>query len=114
MIHLTPELLEQLYETLRITRPFKGWKLPPGDEVSFHVNNSYSPMALYYWDGKHNIRLSQMRNVTLNAATMALAHEMIHLREKKLNLRQDIGHGKVFRRMAEQVCRHHGFDRGLF
>lgn len=115
MIHLTPELLEHLYDTIRLTRPFRGWKLPPGEDVVFHVNNPEVPQGLYWYENDHhNIRMSAHKHHTLHSATMTMAHEMIHVREKMLGVRQDSCHGATFKRMASQVCRDHGFDRGQF
>lgn len=106
-------MLESTYDMLRLTRPFKGWRLPPGDEVVFHVSAETTPQGLHWYDDTgHNIRLSARKHKYLHSAIMTLAHEMCHIRQRIVGDRSD--HGAVFARMADQVCKHHGFDRGQF
>lgn len=120
MLHLTPELLEAGYELLRKTPPFRGWKLPEGDDVVFYATTITKPERHGYqgehWftGGAHHIRVNPKRHHTISAMLMTLAHEMIHMRESILALRADVMHGAQFQRMADQVCRYHGFDRGQF
>lgn len=108
---LTPEILESVYELLKLTKPFKGWKLPPGDEVVFHVIRTESTDGDYFKDdhGRHNIRVSQAKHYTLHALVMTVAHEMCHMHDKT-----KAHHGWRFRQLADSVCRAHGFDRGQF
>jgi len=114
-IHLTPDILEQAYELLRATPPFRGWKLPPADDLTFHVIATNSPAADHYCiEGVHTIRISHKRHKTLRTLIETMAHEMVHMREAQMKTRADVEHGKVFHRLADQVCRAHGFDRGMF
>lgn len=115
MIHITTDTLETMYELLRTTKPFRAWKLPPGDEVDFHVTNAERYQGLYSFEnGRHCIRLSYRYFKTLRPVAEIMAHEMCHLRERLLGVRADIMHGAVFHKLADQVCRIHGFDRGQF
>lgn len=119
MLHLTPDILESLYETLRLTPPFRRWKLPEADEVEFHCvalgSTAYEDQADYHWNGtRHVIRVSPARHHTLPAALVTVAHEMVHMREEILGVRSDVKHGASFHKLADQVCRAHGFDRGQF
>lgn len=115
MIFLTPDMLAGLYDVLRLTRPFKGWKLPPSEEVGFHVGDAESPQGEWWFDkGQHQLRVSAKKHHTLHSATMTLAHEMCHMREKQIGARMDVQHGWQFKRLARSVCRHHGFDLGQF
>ncbi|MDB5550522.1 MAG: hypothetical protein JWL86_506 [Rhizobium sp.] len=112
-LHITPDIMESVYETLRITSPFRGWRLPPGDDVVFSVLRTDSIEGDYLFErGQHRIRVSGTTHRTLHAVTMTVAHEMCHMRDQIKGVRSH--HGGSFRRMADVVCRHHGFDRGQF
>lgn len=112
-LRLTPDILAAGYEFLRETKPFRGWRLPPSDEVAFHVVRDPKIHADFGVEkGEPVIRVSENgagHTVTLLAA---LAHEMIHLRQYKMGARDT--HGSTFRRMAHAVCREHGFDVKTF
>lgn len=112
-LHMTPDMLETTYELLRLTPPFRGWKLPDADGVRFSILKTQDMQGDYSFDdGTHHIRISYSRHKTLHALTMTLGHEMVHMRDQIIGAKAD--HGKSFHRMADQVCRHHGFDRGQF
>lgn len=115
-LHLTHAMLAQAYELLRATPPFRGWKLPPAEEVEFHVTASVADHADYcnLQDGRHRIRVSYKRHKTLRSLIETMAHEMIHMRERQLKLRWDVAHGATFQRLADRICALHGFDRGSF
>ena len=112
-LRLTPDILAAGYEFLRETKPFRGWRLPPSDEVAFHVVRDPKIHADFGIEkGEPVIRVSENgagHTVTLLAA---LAHEMIHLRQYKMGARDT--HGLTFRKMAHAVCREHGFDAKTF
>ncbi len=116
MIHITPDILAGLYDVLRMTRPYKSWKLPPSDEVGFYVSNVEDPQGEYWFEnGQHHLRVSAAKHHTLQSATATLAHEMIHAHEHQIGVRRkSIQHGWQFKRFAAQVCKHHNFDRGQF
>jgi hypothetical protein len=115
MIYVTPEILAGLYDVLRMTRPFRGWKLPPSDEVGFHVSASDSPQGEYWFEkGQHHLKVSAKKHHTLRSTMETLAHEMIHLHEQQIGVRGDVQHGWQFKRFAASVCRHHNFDLGQF
>jgi predicted SprT family Zn-dependent metalloprotease len=58
------------------------------------------------------IRVSEARNGHTATLLATMAHEMCHLRQEMLG---DRGHHTArFRRMAERVCRVHGFDIKTF
>lgn len=115
MLHLTPETLEAAYELLRTTAPFKRWKLPDPDTLEFRavaIANNDQGELWHRADGSFCLTVSPARHKTLHAAIMTLAHEMVHLREVALKSRGN--HGTVFNKLADSVCKHHGFDRGQF
>lgn len=113
-IHITPEIVETTYELLRLTPPFQGWKLPHADALRFSVLKTKDRQGDFAVDekGVPHIRISYTKHKTLHALAMTLAHEMCHLRDYYLNARSE--HGASFHRLADQVCRHHCFDRGQF
>lgn len=121
-IHVTTELIEASYERLRLTPPFNRWGLPHADEVEFHAvpiqgNASAEHSVIHHVASKrehHLIRISPKRHSTLHMLDATLAHEICHMREYKLGSRRMGCHGAMFGKLADQVCRHHGFDRGQF
>lgn len=116
-LHLTPEMIEAAYELLRTTLPFKRWKLPDGDDVEFRVirDGSVSAKVALAIDGSaHVLSVSSKMVGRLPFLVQVVAHEMIHIHEHQQGARLDVSHGASFKRLARQVCRHHGFDEKLF
>lgn len=113
MLHVTPEMVEATYELLKLTKPFRGWKLPAADEVVFSVMWTERFSADYAFEnGRHHIRVSGKKHRTLGSLIPTVAHEMCHMRDELKCVRSH--HGASFKRMADQVCRYHHFDRGQF
>lgn len=110
-ISVTKEVLESAYEILKLTRPFNRWKLPDSSEVKFHVLKTEGLSGDYYKDekGNHHIRVSEKTHTTLNTIMQTVAHEMCHMKDDS-----KAHHGKKFHRLADSVCKYHGFDRGQF
>jgi hypothetical protein len=121
-MYLTPAIVEEMYNLLRACPPFRSWRLPPSDEVAFHITLSKKTFGkcVYDWDDKHTrpprfeFHASARCIRQLGTLTRFMAHEMIHMREYLTGVRDDVKHGASFQRMADQVCRLHGFDRGEF
>jgi hypothetical protein len=117
--HLTHESLEACYRLLLTTLPFRRWSLPHPDAVIFYAKSIDKPgthgtQGQYWWDGiSHHLQVNPHRHKTLHSALMTCGHEMVHMRIQLLRLREG-AHGRQFQRLADQVCRHHGFDRGQF
>lgn len=110
---LDPAMLEAAYEYLRATPPFRRWKLPPGEEIEFHVIASQGLRGRCVGDRQdHSIAISAGTIGHTLSLMMAMAHEMIHVRDNLAGIRAH--HGSSFRRGAVQVCRYHGFDPKLF
>lgn len=117
MLHLTPDMLERTYELLRTTPPFKGWKLPEADAVGFSVVLGANEHGCTVFDDEKLtflIKVSSKRHKHLCSVVATMAHEMVHMREWQLKARADVHHGATFNKLADSVCRHHGFDRGQF
>jgi hypothetical protein len=114
-VNITPELVAATYDMLCLTAPFKGWNLPPSDDVQFSILQTRERYGDHCVEGDgHHIRISRTRHKTLRTLIETLAHEMVHMRETRLGVRNDIAHGASFRKLAMQVCRIHGFDPGAF
>lgn len=120
MLHLTPVLLEATYERLRLTQPFKKWKLPHADELEFRVTRHKSVYGSFHFDDKGKgwpkILVSTVVTRTLSKLDEVMAHEMCHLREIQLSLSRAsvANHGKQFLRLARDICRYHEFDLKTF
>lgn len=119
-MRLTPEILAACYELLRATRPFDRWGLPPASEVRFVSVESmsggrgfadYTPLKR-----GHKIRVSEARHERLSRILETMAHEMCHVKQRCCRAtRNSATHGKVFQRLADQVCKHHpDFERPVF
>lgn len=113
-VYPTPEIMAAAYDLLRTTLPFRGWHLPPSDDVKFCVTRHKDRAADYTFDGDHCIRVSQLKNQTLQTLLISIAHEMCHMKEWMSGARWDVHHGAAFNRLADRVCRVHLFDRGIF
>ena len=114
-MHLTPAMLHAGYEYLRTTPPFRAWKLPDADDVEFHVMRRTDRTADCETDlpGRPPIIRVSAALVGWTASLMAaIAHEMVHIHLDRKKVRS--AHGWQFKRLAAQVCRHHGFDPKLF
>lgn len=115
MLHLTPEALECAYELLRVTRPFSGWRLPPADEVEFHIQRTRKQFAdCEIVNGTPIIRVSAAKHAQLGTLLATMAHEMVHLHEFYTLPAKEVRHGATFNKHADRICRLHGFDRGSF
>jgi hypothetical protein len=115
-LRLSPAILEAAYEFLRVTSPFRGWKLPHADEVEFTVSRDPTINGAHSWHidgpeaGTHCIYISEVRVGHIATLIRIMAHEMVHL-HLKLSGKTDAGeHGANFQRCAAIVARHHGYD----
>lgn len=116
-LHITPAMVEGAYELLRSTPPFKRWKLPTSDELGFKVTAQADRYG-HYNDGKPqghwpHIAISVAHVKDLTTLLEVIAHEMCHIRQGQLG-RNVADHGLVFKRLAKQVCKRHGFKQETF
>jgi len=112
-LRLTPDMLASAYDFLRTTAPFRGWKLPDSDDVSFHVVRDPKMFADFGMEnGQPVIRVSEAKNGHVATLLSTMAHEMCHLRQQLIGDRGH--HTAAFKRMAASVCRAHGFDLKTF
>lgn len=114
---LTPAMLETAYEYMRSTPPFRGWKLPPAEEVEFHVTrhrDREGDHCAYRYRPEHVIRVSAYYIHATNPLLMVMGHEMIHMQQEMRRLAKPDTHNKDFCAKAARVCRIHGWDLRLF
>lgn len=115
-IQVSIEILEATYELLRATDPFKRWKLPQADEISFSIIRNKSSRGEFYINKKSEptICVNDKYHHTLDELLRTVAHEMCHLVDYRSGVRSDVHHGWTFNQMADRVCKFHSFDRGAF
>ena len=119
-MHITPALMEAAYELLRITPPFRKWKLAEPDDVVFRIIKTELTRGTFYRAGKRGsklptIEISMKCIGSVHSLITTMAHEMTHMHEDTNHVaRDDVMHSARFKRLAAQVCRHHGFDAKLF
>lgn len=111
-LRLTPDVLRTAYDFLRVTMPFKGWKLPPGEEVEFIVSldrHTIGTHTTYQWrPQEHVIGVSQHGVGHTSTLIKIMAHEMVHAAQVQAGGPNT--HNFDFGQRAKLVCRHHGFD----
>ena len=115
-IQISIETVEATYELLRTTEPFKRWKLPEADDISFRISRDNNNRGEFHVDAKGIpwITANQKYHSTLDELLKTVAHEMCHLVEYRAGARNDVQHGYIFNDLANIVCKRHSFDRGAF
>jgi hypothetical protein len=116
-LHLTPDLLEGAYEYLRLSPPFREWRLPDGDHVIFRVLAARDRFGHFRGrhrrgrgaDGFSEIAISAREVKTTQMLIATMAHEMIHLYQDENGTARG-HHNPQFLRLAARVCAIHGFD----
>lgn len=111
-MNVNAEHVLAVYKMLLSFPPFSRWHLP--DKVNTAVVPFKSFRADY--DPKtHTIRVSFEKITTFHCLVEAVAHEMCHIRQDRMN-RWPVGdvHNADFQRMAKQVCKHFPFDPANF
>jgi hypothetical protein len=118
-LHLTPDCLENAYEYLRGTLPFRRMNLPHADNLVFRVMGARDRFGHFRGRIKSMPDLNEIgvsvrvvKSTDLLMATMA--HEMIHLFQHENGSSTRNSHNAEFERIAARVCRIHGFDREDF
>jgi hypothetical protein len=114
-LHLTPEALENAYEYMRVTLPFRRMNLPHADELVFRVMGARDRYGHFKGRIKDNsdlkeIALSQTKVHSTDVLMQTMAHEMIHLHQHEKGSCTRGVHNAQFQRIAARVCRIHGFD----
>ena len=113
-LHLTPAILRAAYDFLNHTLPFRRWNLPDGEDVKFHVVRDPA-LRGWYKPGPHRIAVSSNCIGRTFSLIEVMAHEMVHLAERHVGIcREDVQHSTAFKKLADRVCKVHGFDPKLF
>lgn len=118
---LTPEMLEACYEFLKTTPPFCRWNLPHGEDIKFQVGGRPREAGRYVWDPntkRHYITISKY-GVGYTASLMRfMSHEIVHLHLQETGMespkRSEEIHNAAFRKLADKICRYHGYDPKAF
>ena len=118
-LHLTPDCLENAYEYLRATLPFRRMNLPHADNLMFKVMGARDRFGHFRGRIKSmpdlneiGVSIRVVNSTDLLMATMA--HEMIHLFQHEKGSASKRSHNAEFERIATRVFRIHGFDRESF
>lgn len=108
-LRISPDMLDRAYDYLSASRPFRAWRLPPADEVEFHVTRHADVIGTCQQVGSRwIISISEAKVGTTHLLMQTMAHEMIHVYLQRKGIRRD--HGADFIRCARRVCRSHGFQ----
>lgn len=110
-------MLEAAYEMLRTTRPIKGWRLPPADNVEFVVTRSLEYRGWHTLkNGVSRIHISCKAVGSLAELTRTMAHEMVHQYEDGWldNYRSSTNHSRRWHQLAKSVCQWHCWDYPAF
>jgi hypothetical protein len=120
VIPLTPEVLRLAYRLVCETPPFNKWNLPDSQDVLFVVTRSRTTSGHYRWHRYkgvyiHEIAISARCVGSLATLCNIMAHEIIHLFQKITKTETpNVEHNQGFRRLADEVCNVHHFDRLMF
>lgn len=116
MLPITPERLAAVYQMLRAFPPFNIWKLPPAEEVVFHVSKTDQHHAAWWVDDgeRHHIEVSEKKHGHLHSLVATMAHELIHAYQRVNGTETKGEHNAEFKRLARRVCMAFGFDPGQF
>jgi len=108
---LTIALLAATYDVLLLTPPFRRWKMPSSVAIRFRITRSVGARGAAR--GDHTIEISSRNVGRLDNLIMTMAHEMVHVHNHTTGHTRS-AHGAEFRRCADLVCKHHGFDPQMF
>lgn len=118
---LTPEMLVAAYAYFLVTPPFRAWRLPTPEEIKFSITGHHDRHADCWdtsmQDGSHTFGIRMSRHFTGHTQSLlvAMAHEMIHVRQYVHKLTTaNTKHNAAFKKDNLSVCRYHGFDPKAF
>lgn len=102
------------YEMLRVSAPYRAWKLPHGDEIEFKVTrhrDRFGHWSRYKRTNEHIIVISETLVTDMSLLLLTVAHEMIHLKQDidKTDTRGN-DHNAQFVRLAKRVSRCMGWQ----
>jgi len=115
-MQLTPDIVEGMYELLRRTPPFRGWRMPEADALDITVfHNPYRFAGHYRWHkGRHELGVNGAWCGNISSLSRIVAHEMVHLHLQITHPDDKAHHGARFVAATKIVCRHHHLDPKAF
>lgn len=115
-LQITPDRLGAVYAMLRTFPPFSRWRLPPAEDVRFHVAKTDKWHAAWWInENTHHIEVSAKKHGQLSSLVCSMAHEMIHVRQRITKSEtKGAEHNAEFRRLGKLVSARFGFDAGQF
>lgn len=115
MLEVTPAHVEAMYECLRAFEPWKSLKLPPADEVAFHVRNRRDVFGEWVNNGgEHEILISSLLIGSFQRLAQVVGHEMLHLAQREMGTENSSQHNKDWQRLARIACRKMVWDERAF
>ena len=113
-MNLTPDIVKAAYEFLTETPPFDKWNLPAAEDVKFVVTRSRITCGSFS-TSTSTIEISSSLHSHTYSLLETLAHELVHMHMRQTAMDRGVSdHGTAFRKLAEQVCKQHGFDPKSF
>jgi predicted SprT family Zn-dependent metalloprotease len=116
-IAITPHRCAAVYDMLREFQVIGALKLPPADEIEFHVRQVKGYYGWYMsptMTTDHAITVSQASIGHLTTLETTIAHEMVHLYQARAGTRTKSIHNAEFRRIGRRVCKELGWDEKAF
>lgn len=115
MIRLTPHMIAGAYDFLRECQPFKAWKLPEPDLIEFRTVRDSGCYGYFQFNKVPIIGINDTGVGHTDSLIKIVAHEMIHMHQYFARL-ETAGavHNANFRKLADRVCRIHGWDSKMF
>lgn len=110
-----PDELEAAYEFLRVSEPFRRWKLPHADAITFRVTSDPKVFGRFIGgNGKYTIVVSEASASHTIKLLETIAHEILHLAQHLSGHETKSEHNADFKKKARRICDVHGFDPKAF
>lgn len=115
---LTPARLAATYDFLRAFPPFRRWRLPTSDALTFTLLRTRREYGHYTRERRttdHELAISCGKVGHASTLLVSMAHEMVHLKQAVAKTEtQNTEHNAEFYELARLVCRRFGFDPKAF
>jgi len=114
MLHVTPDIMAASYELIRTCLPFRRWKLPEADGVTFKVAVAPQWQGWFRNESPPLIVLSARSVGSLDMVNRVMAHEMVHFAQAIAKTARGSEHNADFKRRAHIVCKNLCWDVRAF
>lgn len=104
------EHIKATYIYLRSIAPFNTWNLPPASKVLFELLDDYEFMGEFDVEPLV-IRLSPLRQCTLENLLKTTAHELVHMKLYLEGKTHYDKHDMTFRKYMRQINELYGWDK---